>query len=84
MLGEEATIFKADTCTESMDVYAAGISRKVARITRGGLLACHVLPARQRAGMGRQKSAEAIVVDLTTRRRAKPAKRGMNTVFCLD
>ncbi len=51
---------KPDTCTESMDVYAAGISRRVARITRGGLFACHALSARQRVEMGEQKSAEAI------------------------
>ena len=31
---------KSETCTEGMDVYAAGISVKVARITRGGLHVC--------------------------------------------
>ena len=52
---------KSDTCTESMVVYAAGISVKVGAITRGDLPICLVLPASQGAGMGWQKSAEGIV-----------------------
>ncbi len=36
---------KPNTCTETVDVYAAGISVKVTRITLGGLLSCHWLPA---------------------------------------
>lgn len=31
------------------------------RITRGGLIICHVLPALRGAGMGSEKSAEGIV-----------------------
>ena len=45
--------------------------RKVTRITLGGLSACLVLPASRGVGMGRQKSAEAVVVGLTDRRRAE-------------
>ena len=53
---------KPGTCMETADVYAAGISGKVARITLGGLLSCLVgLPVPQGTGTGRQKSAEAIV-----------------------
>ena len=44
---------------------------KVTRITLGGLSACLVLPASRGVGMGWQKSAEAIRVGLTTRRRAE-------------
>jgi len=35
---------------ETVDVYAAGISGKVARITLGGLLSCHWLPDSQGDG----------------------------------
>jgi hypothetical protein len=56
---------KPNTCTESAGVNAAGISVKVARLTLGGLPACHVLLASREAGKGWQKSAEAIVADLT-------------------
>jgi len=52
---------KPNTCTEAVDVYAAGISVKVTRITLGGLSACHWLPVPRGTGMGVQKSAEAIV-----------------------
>ena len=45
--------------------------RKVTRLTLGGLSACLVLPALRSVGMGRQKSAEAIVVGLTARQRAE-------------
>ena len=45
---------------ETVDVDAAGISGKVARITLGGLLFCHWLPDLEGVGMWRQKSAEAI------------------------
>ena len=62
---------KPDTCTEGADVDAAGISVKVTRITLGGLSACLVLPASRGVGMGWQKSAEAVVVGLTDRRRAE-------------
>lgn len=44
---------------------------KVTRITLGGLSTCLVLPALKGAGMGFQKSAEAIRVGLTTRQRAE-------------
>lgn len=40
---------------------------KVAGITLGGLTTCPVLPASRGVGMGWQKSAEAIVVGLTSR-----------------
>lgn len=40
--------------------------RKVTRITRGDLLICLVLPTSRGAGMDQQKSAEAIVAELTT------------------
>ena len=55
-----------------MDVDAAGISVKVTRITLGGLSTCHWLSASRGAGMGIQKSAEAIVGGLTSHRRAEP------------
>ena len=54
---------KSSTCTESAEVYAAGISGKVGVLTRGGLTVCRrggdtehreVCPSRQ-------KSAEGIV-----------------------
>ena len=38
---------------------------KVTRLTLGGLPLCLVLPALQGVGMGRQTSAEAVVVVLT-------------------
>ena len=61
-MGKKAIIFKAQYLhTEAVDVDAAGISVKVTRITLGGLLFCHWLPASRGAGMGQQKSAEAIV-----------------------
>ena len=46
---------------------------KVTRLTLGDLPSCPagVLPAPQGVGMGRQKSAEAIVVGMTDRRRAE-------------
>ena len=67
---------KPDTCTEGADVYAAGISVKVTRITRGDL------PSRtgRNPGQGRletdglqvrQKSAEAIRAGFTDRQRAE-------------
>ena len=40
--------------------------RKVTRLTLGDLSTCLVLPASQGVGMGRQKSAEAIIAGLTT------------------
>ena len=52
---------KPDTCTESVDVYAAGISVKVARITLGDLLVCLVLLSLRDGGMNQQKSADGIV-----------------------
>jgi hypothetical protein len=52
---------KSGTCTETVDVDAAGISGKVTRITLGGLIACLWLPPLRSDGMGDQKSAEAIV-----------------------
>ena len=45
---------------------------KVACITLGGLSACHRLPVSRGAGMGIQKSAEAIVGGPTSHRRAEP------------
>ena len=44
---------------------------KVMRITRGGLPTCLVLPASRGVGMGWQKSAEAIRVGITGRKRAE-------------
>ena len=49
---------KADTCTETADVYAAGISVKVTRITLGGLSTCHWILLSRGGGMGGQKSAD--------------------------
>jgi hypothetical protein len=45
--------------------------RKVTRLTLGGLSTCLVLPASRDDGMGWQKSAEAVVVGSTDRRRAE-------------
>ena len=56
---------KPDTCTESTDVNAAGISGKVACLTLGGLSTCTVLPRLRGFRMGFQKSAEAILAELT-------------------
>jgi hypothetical protein len=59
---------KPDTCTENTVVDAAGISVKVVRLTLGDLPTCLVVLAASRgAGMGLQKSAEAILVGLTSR-----------------
>ena len=44
---------------------------KVARITRGDLPTCLVLPASRGVGMGCQKSAEAIRAGVTDRQRAE-------------
>ncbi len=49
---------------------------KVTRITLGGLSTCPVLPASRGAGMGWQKSAEAIGVGLTSRQRAEHEASG--------
>ena len=45
---------KSHNCTEGMDVYVAGISVKVARITRGDLLFCQsaIVVERRRDGAG--------------------------------
>jgi len=45
--------------------------KKVTRITRGDLLICLVLLASRGVGMDRQKSAEAIRVEVTARQRAE-------------
>jgi hypothetical protein len=58
---------KPESCTENTVVDAAGISVKVVRLTLGDLPTCLVLPASRGAGMGLQKSAEAILVGLTSR-----------------
>ncbi len=58
---------KPDTCTEAAVVNAAGISVKVARLTLGGLPICLVLLTSRGVGMDWQKSAEAILVELTDR-----------------
>ena len=55
---------KSSTCTESAEVYAAGISGKVGVLTRGGLTVCR--PQRgdaehRKVWPSRQKSAEGIV-----------------------
>ena len=68
---------KPDTCTEATDVDAAGISGRVTRITLGGLLFCHWLPASRGVGMEQQKSAEAIVGLL-------PQTEGLNTMSRLE
>jgi hypothetical protein len=52
---------KPNACTERHDVDPTRISGKVARITRGDLSSCLVLPASRGAGMGWQKSAADIV-----------------------
>ena len=57
---------KPYTCTEGTDVNAAGISVKVVCLTLGGLPVCIVLPKLRGFGMGWQKSAEAIIAELTT------------------
>lgn len=53
---------KLDTHTERCDVQPTGISRKVARITPGYLPLCQCATGVRGAGMGRQKSADAVVV----------------------
>ena len=70
-MGKKANIFKPNTCTETVDVYAAGISGKVTRITLGGLMPCLWLLPPRGDGMGDQKSADAIVGGL-------PATEGLN------
>ena len=57
---------KPNTCPESTDVYAAGISVKVTRLTLGDLSACLVLVSSRGAAMGWQKSAEVILAGLTS------------------
>jgi hypothetical protein len=52
---------KPHTCTEDTDVYAAGISVKVARITLGDLPVCLGLLSSRGDRMNRQKSADGIV-----------------------
>jgi RNA-directed DNA polymerase len=49
---------------------------KVTRITLGGLTTCLVLPPPRGVGMGCQKSAEAIRVELTIRQRAEHEASG--------
>ena len=66
---------KSKTCTESAEVYAAGISGKVGALTRGGLAVCR--PERgdtehRKVWPSRQKSAEGIVGRLD-------AAEGLNT-----
>ncbi len=54
---------------------------KVVRLTLGGLSSClDGLPASRGAGMGGQKSAEAVVVDLTNQRRAEPVEGGRTNI----
>ena len=67
---------KPDTYTECADVNAAGISVKVARLTLGDLHSCLALAPSRGGGKGVQKSADAIVVGLTTQRRAEPVEGG--------
>ena len=59
---------KSGTCTESADVYAAGISGKVGVLTRGGLTAGRSRGDREHREVrpSRQKSAEGIVGRLDT------------------
>jgi len=52
---------KPKTYTETVNVYAAGISVKVTRITLGDLFICRRLLISRGIKMGKQKSAEAIV-----------------------
>ncbi len=66
---------KPDTCPESTDVDAAGISVKVTRLTLGDLSSCLVRVASRGAAMGWQKSADVIVAVLTSQRRAEPGER---------
>ena len=65
---------KPETDPESVDVDATVISVKVLSLTRGDLPICIMLTAPRGDGMGRQKSAEAIVADPMEQRRAEPAK----------
>ena len=57
---------KPDTYTERLNVNAAGISVKVARITLGDLHICLVLVISRDVAMGVQKSAEVILGCLTS------------------
>ena len=52
---------KSDTCTEGMDVDAAGISVKVGAHYPGRSVDLPCATGIERCGMGRQKSAEGIV-----------------------
>jgi hypothetical protein len=54
---------KSSTCTESAEVYAAGISGKVGVLTRGGLTVCRRGgdTEHRKVWPSRQKSAEGIV-----------------------
>ena len=72
---------KPDTCTDGADVYAAGISVKVTRITLGGLSPCLVLPEPRGSGTGRQKSAEAIGAGVTDRQRAEHEASDRSLLF---
>ena len=63
---------KSYTCTEGMHVDAAGISGKVARLTLGDLSICLALPPSRGDGKDRQKSAEVVGAELTTRQRTEP------------
>ena len=56
---------KPDTCTEGMDVNAAGISVKVACLTQGGLSTSQWLRVARVTKKSWQKSAEAILAELT-------------------
>jgi hypothetical protein len=66
---------KPGTCTARCAVYLADISVKVARITRGDLAVCRVLPTSRGVGMRRQKSAEAIVGVSRSRRAEREVPR---------
>ena len=59
---------KSSTCTESAEVYAAGISGKVGVLTRGGLTVCRQRgdAEHRKVWPSRQKSAEGIVGRLDT------------------
>jgi len=66
---------KPNTCTEGLEVDAAGISGKGSRLTLGDLPIClrpvaHVLGSSRGDARGRQKSAEGIG-DRSTRSKAR-------------
>ena len=71
MPDEKTNNFKVQSCTEGMDVDAAGISVKVGVHYPGRSVYCNVLLSSRGDGMDRQKSAEGIA-GLLNRQRPEP------------